>query len=192
MKRLGIILAILALVITAVIAFLLLSRKDVTFTLKGTGYSVVIRTLEGKVVQEISTSQDIQLRSGEYTYSITGKGVEGRSMKFSTSDTNSISVTPKYLSRYIATLAQEERQGILSLLSKTYPTAGTISIQSLTIDASNSWAYGRLTLNSNTSDIYRFVLKRQKDMSWNIAVKPAIIISTDTNDIPKEILYSLY
>lgn len=189
-----IIVSILAFIIIVVISIFIFmySKKAVTFTLEGSGYTVEITTEKGGTITQLESSGDVSLRKGNYLYRVIGEGYDAKVEPFTVDGDVKITVNPQYLESYLPKLIEKERDAVLSTLTKKYPKVGTITIDKLSIDTSAKWAYGTLYINSNASDLYRFIMKKDKS-SWTTAITPSIAINkNDIQNIPEDIIYSLY
>ena len=170
----------------------ILSQKDIAFTLQPGEYTLHIRQKSGREVAKIDSTQTLTLKTGDYYYNISGEGYDGKSIPFTVDTDTEITIQPRYLESFVSTLEEREKPAIVSLLSQTYPSVGTIVVDSFTIDKTATWGSGKLHLGNNTNDIYRYILKR-KDGAWEVLIRPTIAISKlEAKDAPEEILYSLY
>ncbi len=192
---------IIILIIAAIITFCVawwginffLSYKNVFFNLEGSEYILQIRDENGKKIKEINSSGESKLQEGSYFYNIVGEGYDSKMIPFTVKDEVKVTVKPQYLESYLSDLAKKEQAVIKNILTEKYPSIRDVSIQSMSIDKTGTWAYGKLTLPNSSTDVYRFIMKRTKTASWEVVVKPTIAISKSiVNDIPEEIIYSLY
>lgn len=175
----------------AVISFVL-SHKAVTVVIKGGGYTAQIRTNGGSIIEELTATKKITLREGEYSYNVIGEGYEKKATSFSVKGDTTITILPTYRESYLLTAADKEKPAITSLLSSTYPSVGEMTITSLVINSTGEWASGKLLINNNKSDVYRFILHRENNV-WKISVYPTITIEKkQIEQIPKEIMNGLY
>lgn len=193
MKKIITIASLLFLAVICIIGItFLLGKKEVTVTLTKDNFAVKIYSRSGSEIQEIKQSSAIRLSKNTYSYSVVGEGYDAKFTPFTVEGDMELIIKPRYLTSYIPKLTETERPSIEKLISSTYPVAENVSITEFTIDPTATWGYGKLTVNNNPLDIYRFILKRT-DKSWSITVKPAIAIQKDdVKDIPEEIVYSLY
>ncbi len=195
MKRLIIVISIIAIGLAIWAgADYLLSRREVRFDLRGSGYTVEIVTEDGKKVTKIDNSSNVTLEKGAYFYIIAGTNYQKEIISFHTNDNQEITVTPKYLESYRLKLLEQERAGIIEMISKRYSATGNITVKSLSIHETGAWAYGKINLNDKPNDIYRFILKK-KDDSWEFTITPTIAINKSeapSKDIPLDIVYDLY
>ena len=171
----------------------ILSYKSVTLNLVGKYYSVQISDMKtGKEVSTVEATKTIRLRAGTYVYSAISKNHERSSTSFSVDNDTKLTIRPEYKRSYLYESALRERPNILNTISDAYPGAGQLAINTLTINSTGEWAYGSLIRASNSTEKYRFIMKKDQD-KWIVVVKPTIAISLqDSKDIPKEILYDLY
>lgn len=175
----------------------ILSYKKVSFQLLDKGYSVHIHTSTGKEIRSIDTSQEIRLRTGDYSYRTTGSELRGDIVPFRvTSSGNTITIKPRYTEKHRQNLAKAEQGNILHILTERYPSVAKIAITRLSLDETTEMAYGTLTIGSNTTDVYRFTVKRaDTSQPWKIDIAPSIIITRDqakNHSVPEEILEDLY
>lgn len=192
MKKL--IISVFVLIVIAIVSIFIFthSKQVVAFTLEGSGYTVEITTEKGGTITQLDSSGDVSLRKGNYLYRVIGEGYDAKVEPFTVNGDIEITVTPQYLESYLPKLVEKERDVILSILTKEYSKVGAITIDKLSIDASAKWAYGTLYINSNASDLYRFIMKKDKS-SWTTAITPSIAINkNDIQNIPEDIIYSLY
>lgn len=171
-----------------------LHKKTIRFNLQGSEYSVVIKTENGRKIQEITASSDVSLREGEYFYSISGTNYLNKTTSFTIhDDSTNITVTPEYTESYVRKISPEEQKNITNMITKKYSSLGNFSVSDITLHPTGVWASGKLTFTDNHGDIYRFIVRKSKD-SWDIAVTPTIAISKDKipKDIPINLVYGLY
>ena len=169
-----------------------LSHKTVVFNLKGSGYDVLIHTSKGREVAKISSSQEVTLREGDYIYNIIGDHYEQDITSLIITKDTEVHVTPRYTEEFASELSKTEQVAITSILKEQYPSIKELTIASMSIDTTNTWAYGKLTVKGSSGDIYRFIMKHNNN-TWHTAIKPTIAIQRENaKDIPEEILNALY
>lgn len=193
MKKIVITTLIVAvLTLCTVVAVSIFNKKDITVTPIGNNFSVKLYDTSGNELNEIKQPSTVRLKKGTYSYSVTGEGYDAKLIPFTVQGDMELKITPRYLSSYLPTLVEVERPVVQELLATSYPSAKDISITEFTIDPTATWGYGKASVNGNTLDVYRFIVKRSGG-SWKSVITPAIAIERDAvKDVPEEIVYNLY
>jgi uncharacterized protein YxeA len=191
-KIITLILGIAIMIPIILIAIHFISLKDVSFNTKESNYSITIWGNNGEKIATTNPPSKIRLKKGEYNYTITGEKYDGKSTPFSVTASLEIAVTPRYSSSYLHDQSALEVPKILTKLQEDFPSVSNISIKKITLDTTNTWAYGTLTVGKSENDIYRFIMKRDKD-TWSTVATPNITLTiNNTSEVPKDIIYSLY
>lgn len=170
------------------------SHKKIHILLSGKDYNVEIRDTSGKRLHSISTSKSIVLREGTYSYSIAGVGYSSKSTQFTVEHNDQdVKIQPRYLESYLKQTTEKERQPVFSLIRKKYSSLNNIDMIEFSLDDKNIWGYGKIILNDNRNEVYRFIVRRNNDLIWEIYISPRIVISNnDIEDTPKDIIHELY
>jgi hypothetical protein len=198
MKKIIIICTIVGIVLIAGIFIItdLLSNRTVIFNLTGSGYTVVVLDKNASQIKNITTSTNLQLKEGEYSYKVLGDTYSNDAVSFSVSSNTSITVSPLYSDQYLASLLEKESSAINKVLLAKYPVIlNDFKIKSLNLYEKGDWAAGKIetkTTGAEQPDVYRFVLQKINSQ-WNIVVPPQISINRDLyKQVPIDILYNLY
>lgn len=169
-----------------------LSYRKIQFNLQGSDYIVQIRDIAGKKLLDFDSSRQITLRKGSYSYNTIGPIHDAKSTPFTVENDSDILIKPLYTASFLSEQAKEERPVVTSLLNERYPNVKNITLTDFYLDASTKWAYGILRLGDNTTDVYRFILRKDNE-AWVIHTPPKIFISKHgAKDVPEEILDGLY
>jgi len=161
-----------------------LSYKSIGFDLKDSDYTVSIFNTDKKKVSELTKSQSIQLKEGDYYYDINGDKFAQETVDFAVRESRNITIDPDYSLTYLRDKAADATPNIVTLISNRYASLiNKYTLEDFTLLKKGEWGIGYLVekVDRRIADpnIYRFIVHKDKDV-WTISATPALTITKST------------
>lgn len=182
------------------------SFKNIKITVKDSPSNIKINIFEAgssnKLIKEnVAIDTDIRLKKNIYRINFVGEGFKDQNIEVELFETNKvIDITPSFTDDKLSEILNAERNNIISEINQKVPlTQSNFIVTDLKLYYLGEWASAKIHIpqtpeeeRENYIDVYRAVLKKDKD-TWKLLTDPPELIISIIKypSIPRDLLIEL-